>query len=159
MQLDQAPRLVAMRCGGETLHIHRRWVATLECHGLTRVQDFLSIEGPIISGHPDRHVMRVSIGGQTFYLKREHRVPVRDRLSNWFAGFGPRSVSVREAMTLNALSRVGISAPEWIAAGEGTDGRAFLLLNDAGGADNLRDHLARRPIDRRMRRTLARRLA
>jgi tRNA A-37 threonylcarbamoyl transferase component Bud32 len=160
MRLDLVARQAGAQCHGERLIIHPRWAAMLEYHGLSRPQDFLSLEGPIISGHPDRHVMRVTIGTGVYYLKREHRVPLRDRLWNWFAGFGPVSVSVREAKTLKELAAAGVAVPECVAAGEGGDGRAFLLLSDAGGVENLREYLAHRPgLDRRVRRRLARRLA
>jgi tRNA A-37 threonylcarbamoyl transferase component Bud32 len=160
MQLDMVNRSTRVCRVAESLLIHPRWAVKLEDYGLTRAQDFVNLEGPIISGHPDRHVMRVTIGTGAYYLKREHRVPLRDRLSSWWAGFGAASVSVREAKTLETLAAEGVAVPEWVAAGESADGRAFLLLTDTGESENLRGHLADRPgLGRRERRRLARRLA
>src|SRR5947207_1956026 len=132
------------------------WLAAL---GLRTADDFLNHPGEIISGHPDRHVMRTTFGNTTVYLKREHRVPWRDRLSSWRAGFGLASVSEREAGTLQLLAAAGLPAPEWIAAGEDGHGRAFLALRAVDGAVDLRRHLlslSGQPA--RQRRTLARRL-
>jgi tRNA A-37 threonylcarbamoyl transferase component Bud32 len=98
----------------------------------------------IISGHPDRNVARVTVGGPagiTAYLKREHRVHWRDRLGSAWAGFGLVSKSLREARTLAALSGAGVARPEWIAAGEDDHGRAFLLVEDLSGAVDLRQFL------------------
>jgi tRNA A-37 threonylcarbamoyl transferase component Bud32 len=121
---------------------------------------FLSIEGEIISGHPDRHVMRVHVGGMQAILKREHRVPWKDRFMNWRHGFGWVSISVREAALLEQLRRFGIGVPEWIAVGESADGQAFLLLRSIGPAEDLRHYLyCRRGLSQRDRRSLARRLA
>jgi tRNA A-37 threonylcarbamoyl transferase component Bud32 len=142
----------------DTLVIHPHFAEIMATHGLPRVVDFVDLEGPIVSGHPDRHVRRVTIGDETYFLKREHRVPFRERLSNWLDGFGFVSVSVREARVLDELAAAGIDAPPWVACGETADGRAFLLLKDIGPKPDLREHLRRCP-DRRSRRRLARRLA
>src|SRR5262249_14842785 len=73
--------------------------------------------------------------------KREHRVPWTIRLGNALAGFGFVSRSVREARTLQALGREELGAPEWLAAGEDGEGRAFLLVREVGGAVDLRAFL------------------
>src|SRR5437763_16512805 len=102
----------------ELLQIKPQYAAMLAAHGLKNANDFVELDGPIISGHPDRHVRRVTIGGEAYYLKREHRVPFRERLSSYLGGFGFVSVSVREARVLYALSDAGISVPECAAVGE-----------------------------------------
>jgi tRNA A-37 threonylcarbamoyl transferase component Bud32 len=126
---------------------------------LTTPDAFVSLEGAIVSGHPDRHVMRIEIGGVACYMKREHHVPIRDRVRNFVDGHGFVSVSAREAQTLSALSRHGIPAPEWIATGECSDGRAFLLVRDAGCKHDLRSSLRQlnQPV-RRERYRIARHL-
>ncbi|MFL5340453.1 MAG: lipopolysaccharide kinase InaA family protein [Gemmataceae bacterium] len=133
--------------------------ARLESLGLSDAADFLELPGEIVSGHPDRHVMRVQLGGTRAYLKREHRVPLADRLTNWWAGFGMVSVSFREAAMLERLREQNVPAAAWLAAGEDAQGRAFLLLAEAAGAIDLRQHLLRlAPQQRRERRRLAHRL-
>ena len=150
-----APR-VANRQG--VVRMNPVYRSRLEQCGLLDAADFLDLPGEIISGHPDRHVMRVQFGDMRAYLKREHRVPWSDRLANWRAGYGLVSVSGREAATLELLQQKEIPVPEWLATGEDSRGRAFLLLKEAAGAIDLRQHaadLVRQP--RRERRLLARR--
>ena len=57
--------------------------------GLTGPDDFLNLPGEIVSGHADRHVVRVVLGRDrskvVAYLKREHRVRLRDRCAAWLA--------------------------------------------------------------------------
>src|SRR5438034_11100306 len=77
--------------------VHPDWRERLAALGFHSADDFLNHPGEIISGHPDRHVMRSHLGADPVILKREHRVPWRDRLASWRAGFGFASVSCREA--------------------------------------------------------------
>ncbi len=129
--------------------------ALLQRAGLREARDFLALRQEIVSGHPDRQVSRVDLGGMTAYLKREHRVPWRERLRNLWAGFGLSSKSWREAQVLR--SRFDL-CPDWIAAGELADGQAFLLVRavDRGTPlprllESLRDDPCRR---RRLARAL-----
>jgi heptose I phosphotransferase len=96
------------------------------------VEHFLSLSGVIVSGHPERHVSRIQLSddGRSFtaYLKREQRVSWKVRLTSALAGFGLVSRSVREARVLQALHRESIGCPEWLAVGEDSRGRAFLLV-------------------------------
>src|SRR5438093_4519493 len=82
--------LVHFRAFRGRLAINPRYRDLLAQHGLTAPKDFLALSGVIVSGHPDRHVMQLTLGdGPTAvaaFLKREHRVPWRDRL--WHAWFG-----------------------------------------------------------------------
>src|SRR5207247_3575961 len=97
-----------------------------------RLADFEHLHqlpGVIIGGHPDRHVAQVTLGtgAQAIraVLKREHRVPWKDRLANAWAGFGFVSKSYREALLLRSLRRAGIGCSEVIATGEDRHGHAF----------------------------------
>jgi tRNA A-37 threonylcarbamoyl transferase component Bud32 len=116
---------------------------------LVHVDQFLALPGVIVSGHPDRHVVRVTLEAGdtclTAYIKREHRRPWRDALANAWMGFGFISKSRREARMLRNLRRAGVGCPEWIAAGEDNQGRAFLLVKALTDACELRlflrDHL------------------
>ncbi len=125
--------------------------------GLVEAEPFLALSGVIVCGHPDRHVAQVTLGrgpeAVRAYLKREHRVPWRDRLANFCAGFGPVSKSYREAQTLQALRGAGVGCPDWIAVGEDDAGRAFLLTRELTGATELRAFLRQcvggRPLERR----------
>src|SRR5207249_3324036 len=73
------------------LDVNPRYRELLKQHGLKSPEDFLALPAVIVSGHPDRNVARVKLKGPvgiTAYLKREHRLPWRDRLANAWAGFG-----------------------------------------------------------------------
>jgi tRNA A-37 threonylcarbamoyl transferase component Bud32 len=151
----------------EFVHINPRYQALLGQLGLSRPKDFQALPAVIVSGHPDRHVARVMLGGGvlTAFLKREHRVRWRDRLLNAGAGFGFASKCQREAQTLRALEGTGIGCPEWIAVGEDGEGRAFLMVRALTEAVDLRlflrDHLpregrARERFGRRLGQALAR---
>jgi hypothetical protein len=113
--------------------------------GLKNPEDFLNLPSVIVSGHPDRNVARVKIGsGKSSvgaYLKREHRLPWRDRLANAWAGFGWCSKSYREALMLRAMRHEGVSCPEFLAVGEDGRGRAFLLVREVPESVDLRTYL------------------
>jgi tRNA A-37 threonylcarbamoyl transferase component Bud32 len=109
--------------------------------------EFLMLPGTVVSGHPDRHVLRVEHHGRPGFLKREHRVPWRDRLRNWLAGFGWVSTSLREARTLERLQALGGPVPSWRAVGESGDGRAFLLVDAVAQAVELRQLIYTLPAD------------
>jgi tRNA A-37 threonylcarbamoyl transferase component Bud32 len=126
------------------LDINPAYEGLLRRHGLASAEDLLALPGLIVSGHPDRHVARVTLGGLSGYLKREHLVRRRDRLGSAWAGFGPVSRSVREARTLAALRGAGVACPDWVAAGEDDRGRAFLLVADVPGGVDLRQFLRER---------------
>ena len=135
--------------------------AALAGLGLVTAGDFLRLSGVIYSGHPDRHVVRVTLGAGpaalTTFLKKEHRVPWRDRLAGAWAGFGPVSKSRREFAVLSAMRRCGIGCPEPLAAGE-DGGRAFLLLRAALGGQDLRAFLREHADRAEVRRAVARQL-
>jgi tRNA A-37 threonylcarbamoyl transferase component Bud32 len=145
------------------VEINPRYRALLGRHGLTSPELFLALPAVIVSGHPDRHVAQVTVGdgpaAVAAFLKREHRIPWKDRLANAWAGFGFVSKSYREALTLRALQQIGVGCPEWIAVGEDRQGRAFLLVRGLADATDLRrflrDRLSR---DARARRRFARQL-
>jgi tRNA A-37 threonylcarbamoyl transferase component Bud32 len=130
--------------------------------GLTAPEHFLALPSVTISGHPDRNVSRVTLDENSgasraipAFLKREHRVPWSVRLRNALAGFGWVSRSLRECRVLQTLERECLPGPDWIAAGEDGQGRAFLLLRENTGVQDLRLVL-RDENDPRLRRRLAR---
>jgi tRNA A-37 threonylcarbamoyl transferase component Bud32 len=138
------------------VHITPRYRAALSEGGLTSAGALLDWDGVILSGHPSRHVLRVRLGGESFILKKEHRVSWRDRLASAWAGYGWASKSVREARLLEHLRAAGVPCPEVVATGE-DDGRAFVLLREATGMMDLRAFLSR-PLPRTARQMLARAL-
>jgi tRNA A-37 threonylcarbamoyl transferase component Bud32 len=129
--------------------------------GLASAEDFLHLAGVIYSGHPDRHVILVTLGdgpeALPVFLKKEHRVPWRDRLANAWAGSGLVSQSWREFQLLQTLRDAGIGCPEPLAVGE-ADGRAFLLLRAVEGSQDLRTFLHEHAGQPRLRRMVARQL-
>jgi hypothetical protein len=157
---------IAASSGGWVV-VDPRWRQRFERRGLLSASDFLNLRGDVIGGHADRHVVRVVFGRglsrTVCFLKREHRVPWRERLRNLLAGYGWSSKSEREAQVLRELRRAGLDVPRWIACGEDKDGRAFLLLRSVPQAIGLRRYLAadrspeqRRELARRLGRLLAR---
>jgi tRNA A-37 threonylcarbamoyl transferase component Bud32 len=120
--------------------------------GLAAAGDFLSFQGVILGGHPDRHVHRVELLREwgppvVGYLKKEHRVRFRDRLAGVWAGCGWVSKSVREAKLLQAASAAGIDCPRVLAYGE-DGGQAFVLVENLDMAD-LRKYAKAFPRQRR----------
>lgn len=145
------------------LEISSRYRSFFRRLGVTDAAHFLALPGAaphIVSGHPDRNVARITFGtdGEQWsaFLKREHRVGWRTRIGNALAGFGLSSRALREARTLQALQREGLPGPEWLAAGEDGQGRAFLLVRAAPGVE-LRAVLSAEK-DQSKRQRLARRL-
>ncbi|MBI3412005.1 MAG: hypothetical protein HY040_27050 [Planctomycetes bacterium] len=123
------------------VQIEPRYRELLGRLSMTCADDFLRLQGTILGGHPDRHVMQITLGSDgsapRAFLKREHRVRWKHRLENYVGGFGWTSKSVREARTLLELARMNIGCPEVMAFGE-SRGRAFVLLREADGFDDLR---------------------
>jgi hypothetical protein len=128
------------------LRVNPRYQGILDRHGLNSPRAFLRLPAVIISGHPDRNVARVTLGKNDdaihAYLKREHRVRGKQRLANFWAGYGLVSVSHREALTLRRLRRAGIGCPEWIAVGADEQGRAFIVVEELTKYKDLRQFLA-----------------
>jgi tRNA A-37 threonylcarbamoyl transferase component Bud32 len=116
---------------------------------LVSFDDFWSIPGIVISGHVDRHVMRVEIGElnqpKSCILKREHRIPWSIRFQNWREGFGLVGKSVREAKTLEMVASLGMPVSKLIASGENQTGKSFLLLESKSGSIDLRHWLQLQP--------------
>jgi tRNA A-37 threonylcarbamoyl transferase component Bud32 len=139
------------------VEIEPRYQEEFRRRGLVRAEDFLSLPGVIVSGHPNRHVARVEIqrGSRSIvgFIKREHRVPWKERLESAVAGFGLVSKSVREGAILRMLARAGVSCPEALARGEDENGRAFVLVRELTGAVDLRVFL-RQHLQSRSQRPL-----
>jgi len=90
--------------------------------GLASSGDFVDLPGEIVSGHVDRHVREVKLGGRIVYLKREHRI--RNRVS----------LSEHEGKILAELESQSLPAPQWLAFGI-DGGRAFLLVEAIQGVE------------------------
>ena len=72
------------------LKVNPRYQQCLEHQGLVAPVHFLEMPSVIICGHPDHNVARVTLaaGAVAFpaFLKREHRIPWKERLLNATAG-------------------------------------------------------------------------
>jgi tRNA A-37 threonylcarbamoyl transferase component Bud32 len=151
-----------MACTMESLDVNPCYRDLFERHGIQSAGDFLELPGVIVSGHPDRHVVRVQIGtgpdAVAAFLKREHRVTWKDRILNAWAGVGPVSKSQREANTLRAVREAAIEAPEWMAAGEDARGRSFVLVRAISQSIDLPQFLGRKTLTATQRRRFARAL-
>jgi tRNA A-37 threonylcarbamoyl transferase component Bud32 len=144
------------------IEINPKYQELLHRYGLKDTERILDLPAVIVSGHPDRNVAQVTLGRPpeaiTAFLKREHRIPWRDRPASAWAGSGFVSKSCREARTLRVLAQRGIGCPEWVAAGEDDHGRAFLLVREITGALDLRVLLRQRSATPRDRYNLTRKL-
>jgi tRNA A-37 threonylcarbamoyl transferase component Bud32 len=138
------------------VEINPRYQSFLEQWGLTGIEQLQALPALVVCGHPDRHVTQVMLGSGPgairAYMKREHRIPWRDRLANAWAGFGPVSKSYREFQMLKWLRNAGIGCADPIAAGEDGQGRAFLLVRELTGALDLRVFLRDRLPDKHPQR-------
>jgi hypothetical protein len=125
-----------------------RYRLTLEQQGLGDPRRVFALPALIVSGHPNRNVARIAVGVGPLaihaFLKREHRVPWKDRLANACAGFGFVSRCQREFVILRSLRQAGIGCPDPIAAGEDGHGRAFLIVRELPSAVDLRTFLDKR---------------
>jgi tRNA A-37 threonylcarbamoyl transferase component Bud32 len=139
------------------LRIDPRCQETFRRQGLARAEDFLRLPGVILCGHPDRHVLHVQ--EMPALLKKEHRVPWRDLITNAWAGFGFVSKSTREAKILQLAKQAQIPCPQVLAHGQ-SGPQAFLLVEDKSGMTEIRhyvqQHLRQKTL---IARTLAREIA
>lgn len=139
--------------------LHPRYAAWLNRAGLESPEAIFDLPGEVVSGHPDRHVVRVELptaaGKRTLYLKRELSVSRSVRFKNYRAGFGWVSRCEREAETLLLLERSGLPGPQWLAFGTTSEGKAFLLLDELTGLIELRALLQDRRLSFASRRRLA----
>jgi tRNA A-37 threonylcarbamoyl transferase component Bud32 len=131
-------------------------LARLSRLGIQSATSFLDLAGEVISGHPDRHVLRLELSGysEALYLKRQHRNSFRERLQNWLAGYGWVSRCEREGIILQQLASCGLPGPRFIASGSDRN-RAFLLVEGIPDAVDLRQVLSDTTIPTKQRRCLA----
>jgi hypothetical protein len=139
------------------VEVHPRFAPAVTALGIDTAAGLLDLPGEVVSGHPDRHVVRVQLPGiaSPFYLKRQHTVTRRERLRNRMAGFGWSARCVREAAILKQLDAAGLPCPQWAAFGEDGRGRAFLLVEEVSDATDLRTALSDTGLSPSERRELA----
>ncbi len=127
--------------------------------GLNSATSFLELPGEVVSGHPDRHVLRVELPGaqHAFYLKRQHVVGWREQLRNRLAGFGWSARCQREAEMLKQLASCELPVPRWACFGT-HESRAFLLVEEVPDAIDLRRALSDNTLSLPQRRLLATRI-
>jgi tRNA A-37 threonylcarbamoyl transferase component Bud32 len=140
---------------GGALTVHPAFAESFARLGLTAAGAFLDLPGEVVSGHPDRHVVRVELPGcGAFYLKRQHVVGRREKRRNRAAGYGRVSRCEREAALLRQLGEANLPAPRWAAFGT-HGGRAFLLVEEVPRATDLRQLLSDGGLSLPERRALA----
>jgi tRNA A-37 threonylcarbamoyl transferase component Bud32 len=157
----RTPQVVfaSARESGGTLTVHPAFAELFARFNLTSASAFWELPGEVVSGHADRHVMRVELPGESrvFYLKRQHIVGWRERLRNRLAGFGWVSRCAREVSLLRELEAANLPAPRW--AAHGTIGnRAFLLVEEVANAIPLRELLSDNTLSPAQHRELAERI-
>lgn len=144
---------------GGALAVHPAFAELFARAGLTCAAAFLELPGEVVSGHADRHVMRVLVPGTSnvFYLKRQHVVGPLEKLRNRLAGFGWVSRCEREASLLAQLEAADLPASRWAACGTHR-GRAFLLVEEVPDAVDLHRLLSDNVLSRTQKLALAARL-
>jgi tRNA A-37 threonylcarbamoyl transferase component Bud32 len=157
------PQPLSPRGGeGRNFVTHPRFRTWLEKCGVTTAEAAFTLAGEVVSGHVDRHVVRVELHGgsgrRTVFLKREHTAGLKARLRNRLAGFGWVSRCEREAMTLAKLEAAGLPGPQWLAYGRDAAGRGFLLVDELTGAVELRAFLTEHTLAEEERRVLSDRI-
>ena len=118
---------------------YRDWLRNA---GITTGDDAMALCGEIVCGHPDRHVARVELANRVLFVKRELVVGRRMRLKNWWRGIGAVSRSEREALTLRAIEAAKLPCPQWVAYGQDSQRRAFIITQEFAGASDLRSALS-----------------
>jgi tRNA A-37 threonylcarbamoyl transferase component Bud32 len=144
---------------GGALTVNATFAEPFARAGLSSASALLDLPGEVVSGHPDRHVMRVTVPGapNAFYLKRQHVVGWREKWRNRRGGFGWVSRCEREAELLRQLESACLPAPRWSAFGK-HGSRAFLLVEEVPGAVDLRRILSEGVLSPVERRALAARI-
>lgn len=157
-----APVPAREKVGSSFFITHTRFRDWLTRCGVTSADTLLSRRGEVVSGHADRHVVRIELHGgssrRVVYLKREHVFGRRARLRNRLAGFGWVSRCEREAVTLAKLEDAGLPGPQWLAYGQDADGHGFLLVDELAGAIELREFLNEYTLSDEDRRLLCERI-
>lgn len=132
-------------------------------YSLVRYEDFLLCKkARVFRRHTKsgRSVAVLRIGRFTAYLKREYRISYKEKLRNWWDGFGAVGKSLREWQMFGQARQAGFVVPEPLACGQ--DARtAFLLtaeLEDFVPLDDYVQVASERELTSLMRR-LARWLA
>lgn len=156
----QTVYLSGRRSAGGWVRVNPPFAEVFKRLGITTADAFFDLPGEVVSGHPDRHVLRVRLAGlaAAFYLKRQHLVRLSEKLRNWWAGFGWTSRCEHEGKILAELESQGLPGPRWAAVGVDREGRAFLLVEELAGAIELRQYLAQEDVSREKRAALAKRL-
>jgi tRNA A-37 threonylcarbamoyl transferase component Bud32 len=139
--------------------VHPRYRDAFAAARLMTAEALLLLKGEIVSGHPDRHVLRVTLpDGRIAYLKRQHGVTWRERLKQKLAGAGWVSRCEREGRLLRELEKKGLPAPQCVAFGEDGDNRSFVLIEELDGCTELRQLLCDTALSLADRTHLAERL-
>ena len=128
---------------GGFLVVHPKFRTWLRDCGIRTAEDAMALRGEIVCGHPDRHVAQIELPERTVFVKRELVIGLRTRLKNWWHGDGAVSRSEREANVLRKLDAARLPAPQWIAYGRDSNGRAFLMTEEFRGASDLPTALPR----------------
>ncbi|MCS7016878.1 MAG: lipopolysaccharide kinase InaA family protein [Gemmatales bacterium] len=113
----------------ELLWLDPNYASILYEAGLRQFEDFMTCSRARVirrRHNGTRSVALFSLGNLTAYLKREHRVAYKERLRNWWDGYGAVGKSLREWRMLRNVRRAGFAAPTPLACGQ-QGRRAFLL--------------------------------
>jgi tRNA A-37 threonylcarbamoyl transferase component Bud32 len=105
------------------------YTAWLTAHGLRQFDDFLNCSQARVIRYRQngsRSVAVVSLGTITAYLKREFRIAYKEKLRNWWDGFGAVGKALREWRVLRRARRAGFITPQPIACGQ-RGRQAFLM--------------------------------
>jgi hypothetical protein len=124
----------------EILEISPQFRDLFSTAGLSSFADFMKKElGHTMSREQTRSMVRISLDGRTFYLKRMHRQTLANSLWILCTGEKPHGTAYREMLHVQELRKAGFDAMEVAAAGEfrrlGMPGESFLMTHAVEGED------------------------
>jgi hypothetical protein len=124
----------------EILEIAPQFKDLLTIAGLRTFADFMEKEiGHTMSEEETRSMVKITVEGRTFYLKRMKKQTLANSLWILLAGEKPHGTAYREMLHAKELRKAGFDAMEVAAAGEirewGLPGDSFLMTPEVVGDD------------------------
>jgi Lipopolysaccharide kinase (Kdo/WaaP) family len=109
-------------------------------HQLTSFADFMTTElGDVLTNSHIRNTRRLSLGKETFYLKRIYKEKIKPCIAIYLTGQRPHGRAYREMLQVCCLQQAGLDVMEVAAAGEqrflGFPCASFVMVRHMAGTD------------------------
>ncbi len=106
-------------------------------------EDFMALQGYTVRAAANRKTMRISIAGQSYFIKQHEATGWREIAKNWLTFKRPIIGAMTEVRAIQALEKIGIATTPIAAYGiQGhcaASQRSFLLTEDLGDIHSLED--------------------